>query len=297
MALTEAIEIFRSLHVEECEERAFVLMAVGLPYDIDVDNEFAVLSVNAWAYSEAFEHLDHHARENQLREAHIPLPPPVLHDHAWVGCLLYAIILVGVALAIGRGIVRLDAFSLGALDSGKVQQGEWWRAWTALTLHLDAEHLFVNLGAGLWLGYLAARRFGAGMAWALIVSAAAMANLMEALIGPAQHRAVGASTAIFATLGLMAAWTWRERYRLPQPWARRWGPLIAGVILLGWTGSQGENTDVIAHIAGFIVAVVVAVIAATPRIWQTLARVPQWSAGLFALGSIALAWSDALLAP
>ena len=38
--------------------------------------------------------------------------------------------------------------------------GEWWRAWTALTLHLDGPHLAANLVAGVWFGYLAGRADG-----------------------------------------------------------------------------------------------------------------------------------------
>src|SRR5256885_13775466 len=115
---------------------------------------------------------------------------------------------------------------------------------------LFRSHLAANLCAGVWFGYLAARQMGAGTAWLLTVTGAALANLLEGLLGPPEHQAVGASTAVFAALGAMSAYSWRERFQLPQRWARRWGPLIAGVILLGWTGSAGDGTDLVAHVAG-----------------------------------------------
>jgi membrane associated rhomboid family serine protease len=210
--------------------------------------------------------------------------------------VVYAMVLLGVPWVMSNGLVRLDAFDLGELDAARVQAGQWWRAWTALTLHLDGPHLAANLGAGVWFGYLAARQMGSGLAWLLTVTGAAIANLLEGLLGPAEHRAVGASTAVFSALGAMSAYAWRERFALPQRWARRWGPLIAGVILLGWTGAGGEGTDVdvVAHLGGFAVGALLGATAALPRVQRLLERMPQPLSGGLALASLAIAWACAL---
>jgi membrane associated rhomboid family serine protease len=129
----------------------------------------------------------------------------------------------------------------------------------------------------------------------MIVNGAALANWMEAQLGPATHRAVGASTAVFTALGMLAAHSWRTRFHLPQRWALRWAPLVAGVILLGWLGSGGEQTDLVAHATGFVVGVLIGAAAALPAIDHALRRVPQWLAGLAALASIAIPWACALL--
>src|SRR5207249_10349709 len=107
-------------------------------------------------------------------------------------------------------------------------------------------------------------QMGAGTGGALTVTGAALASLVEGQLGPPQHQAVGASTAVFAALGAMSAYSWRERFQLPQRWARRWGPLIAGVILLGWTGSAGEGTDLVAHVTGFAVGALLGATVAVP---------------------------------
>jgi membrane associated rhomboid family serine protease len=99
---------------------------------------------------------------------------------------------------------------------------------------------------------------------------------------------------VFTALGAMAAYSWRERFRLPQRWVRRWGPLIAGVILLGWTGSAGEETDLVAHVGGFVVGVLLGAGAAVPSVQRALERVPQSLSGAVALGSLLLAWALAL---
>lgn len=286
-----------------------MLTAVGIPSQIDATAGFDglqyVLMVDEPLYPAASAHLARYAIES--RPAPPPPPPPTLHPFAWAGCVLYALVIVFVGYAVAGGFWRLDSFQLGAIDAARVQAGEWWRAWTALTLHVDAGHLVANLGAGAWFGYLAGRQLGPGNAWLLAVIGAGLANLAEALLGPSSHHSVGASTAVFTMLGLLAAYTWRTAYtRRSQRWALRWGPLIAGALLLGWTGTGGvtgldkpeviaaSTTDVVAHVAGFVAGVGVGVVAAMGKTQQLLRRVPQWASGAAALAILAIAWSFAL---
>jgi rhomboid protease GluP len=286
-------EVFRSALRADCQERAFVLSAVAIANAIEFDGAEYLLMVDAADGALAQGHL--HSYDIESRPAPPwPAPPPP-HPNAWTGCVLYLMVLVGVGLAISNGWWRLDAFEVGELDAGRVQGGQWWRAWTALTLHLDIAHLAANLGAGIWFGYLAARQVGSGTAWFLIVSGAALANLFEGQFGPAAHRAVGASTAVFTALGLLAAHSWRTRYHYPQRWARRWAPLVAGAVLLGWFGSAGEGTDIVAHALGFTFGCLLGVAVAVPAMERALQRVPQWLAGAGAMASIGIAWICALL--
>jgi len=288
----ELTTVYRSPRRRECNERLLVLTAVGIEAFVVRDEGEYRLQVPALDEGYARRHLAQYEAENRAPPP--PPPPPQPHPYAWVGCLGYGLTLLGAAWMVSSGVVRLDAFELGELDAARVQAGEWWRAWTALTLHLDGPHLAANLGAGVWFGYLAGRQMGGGTAWFLGVSGAALANLFEALLGPPEHRAVGASTAVFSILGMMSAYSWRERFALPQRWARRWGPLIAGVILLGWTGSAGEGTDVIAHLAGFAVGALLGAMAALTGMRRLLARVPESLSGAAALSSLAIAWAFAL---
>jgi rhomboid protease GluP len=287
------VPVYRSPRSSDCEERAFVLTAVGIDSAVGFDGEEFLLHVDAASVPQAIAHLRQYDAERN-RPIPAPPPPPRVHPHAWLGCAIYILVLVGVAVAISRGLWRLDAFDAGALDGERVQAGQWWRAFTALTLHVDAAHLALNLGAGTWFGWLAGRQLGVGTAWLLVVAGAACANLLEASIGAASHRAVGASTAVFAALGLIAAHSWRERFALPQRWARRWGPLIAGVILLGWMGSSGENTDLVGHAGGFVLGTLLGAMAALPAARGVLERVPQLLAGALALGAVCAAWGLAL---
>jgi rhomboid protease GluP len=292
MSTPDLTTVFRSPRKRDCDERLLVLTAVGVAGVVELGEGTFLLQVAPADAGYATRHLLQYEAEN--RPPPPPPPPPYLYPYAWVGCVLYVLVLLGVAAALTHALVRLDAFDVGELDAARVQAGQWWRAWTALTLHLDGPHLAANLLAGVWFGYLAARQMGAGTAWLLIVSGGALANLLEGLLGPADHRSVGASTAVFAALGAMSAFSWRERLHRPQRWVRRWGPLVAGVVLLGWTGSAGEGTDLIAHVAGFIVGGLLGATLALPATQAWLKRVPQWLSGGLALASLLLAWWCAL---
>jgi rhomboid protease GluP len=288
-----ATEVFRSLHRSACEERAFVLAAVGIPSGVAMHAGLFLLEVDLANVAAALAELRQYDAES--RPAPPPPPQPRLYPNAWIGCVAYVAILLGVAHMIEAGIWRLDAFDAGALNAAAVQSGQWWRAWTALTLHVDAAHLAANLGAGIWFGYLAGRQLGSGRAWFFIVNGAALANFLEGALGPTTHRSVGASTAVFTALGMLAAHSWRTRFHLPQRWALRWGPLVAGVILLGWLGSAGEGTDLVAHALGFVIGTLIGATAALPAVSRALERVPEWLAGLAAIAAIGSAWACALL--
>ncbi len=285
-----------------------MLFAVGIGSAIARDNGEYALLVEQQDAPAALDHLRRYEVE-RLSRPRPPLPTRKLHGHAWVGSLAYAAIVIGVAFVISNGLWRLDAFDVGELDAGLARSGQWWRVWTALTLHLDAAHLAANTMAGIWFGYLASRLMGTGNAWLLIVVGAGVANGIEALLAPATHRSVGASTAVFTALGLMSAHSWRTRLAYvqhwPQRWALRWSPLVAGVLLLAWTGTGGESldqpqagagptVDVAAHVLGFLVGALAGAGASLAAISRGLDRIPQWFAGLLALVPIVASWTAAL---
>lgn len=286
------VEVYRSRVRAHCEERSFVLAAVGIPSRvIEYDGRFLV-QVGEADVARAAAQLSEYEAENAEAPPSAPARP--LYPNAWVGCVVYAAWLFGVAYMISNGLVRLDAFARGDMYGAGVRSGQWWRAWTSLTLHLSGPHLAGNLIAGIWFGYLAARQLGAGTAWLLIVVGAGLADLLEGFIAPPWYRSAGASTAVFTALGLMAAHTWGREKGDAQGWLRRWGPLGAGVVLLAWLGTAGKHTDVMAHLLGFGFGVVLGWAAARPGMERRLPRVRQWLAGLAAMAIMTVAWGFAL---
>ena len=294
------IEVFRAPARAQCDDRAFMLAAVSIPSAVDVDSAGYVVRVPYAQAAFATHHLWQYEQELR-RRPRIVLPPAHVYPHAWVGSALYVALLALVAMIVVRGWWRPDTFTIGTLDAGAVQAGQWWRAITALTLHLDIVHLMMNLGAGAAIGLLASRQLGVGHAWLLTVLGAGLANLVEGLFSMPGHQSVGASTAVFAALGLLAAHSWRTRGIASHPKLRRWAPLIAGAALLGLLGSGASEqvadtgTDLIAHVFGFVIGAALGIFAALPRLAIMLARVPQWMSGALTLALVAVAWSLALV--
>lgn len=289
----EPVEVFRSFWRSACEERGFVLHAVGIASQVVWLGRSWALTVPAAQLDAAIAQLAHYERENPPRRGAHPADP--LHAGAWMGSATYAVVLLLVGYLAGGRAFGADWLGAGALLTEPTRSGEFWRAVTALTLHLDVGHLLANLGFGAVFGLLAGQLLGPGIAWATVLAAASAANLLNACVQPATHSSVGASTAVFATLGLLAAYAWRRRRGAGERWAYRWAPLVAGVILLGITGAGGERTDVLAHLTGFATGALAGVAHAAVRVPR--GRVAQCVAGLGALTVLMLAWALALGRP
>jgi rhomboid protease GluP len=243
------VEVFRSNRQTACDHRAFVLHAVGIASEVlAYDNAF-LLFVETESAPAARDHIDRYNAENTVIDK--PKPLPTLHGHAWIAPTLFAIAVFSVGYGAAENLFGFNWYDRGALRAGVQDSGEWWRLVTALTLHLDPAHLLGNIVFGSFFSYLSARLLGAGVAWASIVFAAIAGNLLDSVLMPASHVSMGASTAVFATLGLVAAYSWRLQFSKRMQWAHRWAPLICGIMLLALLGAGGENTDVLAHLTGF----------------------------------------------
>ncbi|MFQ5634793.1 MAG: rhomboid family intramembrane serine protease [Gammaproteobacteria bacterium] len=190
--------------------------------------------------------------------------------------------------------IGIDWTAAGRLDVGAVRGGEWWRAVTALTLHADTAHLLVNIGFGAIFGTLLAREIGAGYAWALILLGGVGGNVMNVLVQRSAHLSIGASTAVFAALGLLGAYLWTARRMLMHSWASRLSPVVGAVILLTWLGTGDERTDIVAHLTGFLAGFVPGALLGRFGRRPGARAVRQWISGGAALLALVVAWTVAL---
>ncbi len=211
-----------------------------------------------------------------------------------LGAILYGAVLLAVAYAVGRSFLGVDWLDAGAVDASPGRRGEWWRAVTSLTLHLGPEHLLGNLLFGIAAGMLVSRQLGGGLAWLGILVAGAFANLVEVAIAPASYSAVGASTAVFAALGILSGRAWRARAGTPRRWLQRAAPLAAGVGLLALLGSGKHHVDVLGHALGFVVGVGCGALSLVGGLARRAGRRTQVGAGAVALALVAIAWALAL---
>ena len=285
-------EIYRSSRLPDCEQRAFVLQAVGIASEtVKTEHGYSLL-VGTDAAPSAIRHLRRYDAENAVVE---PSPPHLkLHSHAWFTPFVLLVVMLGVGYFAGNDTFYIDWYATGSLRSAVPQSGEWWRLITALTLHADVAHLLGNLGFGAFFGYLAARLVGSGIAWLSIVIAATLGNLLDSVFMPIGQVSIGASTAVFATLGLVAAFSWRQQMSRRMRWAHRWAPLVAGISLLGLLGAGGEHVDVLAHLTGFFCGTVLGgIYARVPKAFFDNV-VMQWLAAVTGTALFVGAWSWAL---
>lgn len=157
----------------------------------------------------------------------------------------------------------------GAMDAQAVfEHGEWWRLATALFLHADAGHMISNALIGIVVFTAVISTIGEGRGWLLLAGASLTGNLLiAAVIYPAPYRSLGASTAIFAGIGLLtgrAIGVMRHTTH-PHRWRAMFVPFASGLVLLGLYGAGGLHTDVGAHVTGFLAGLGFGLLAAWVR--------------------------------
>ena len=244
------VVIYRSLRMRESADRALVLHAMDIDHSLDRGVLGWRVAVPAHEESRGREQLSLFESENRVARATPIEAAP--RPGAAVGAVCWTFVLLAVFSLQSRHRFGIDWLAEGRLDVAAMYAGEWWRAITALTLHADIAHLFVNIGFGAVFGSLLARQIGVGLAWLMILIGGATGNLMNALVQQTWHTAIGASTAVFAALGLLGAYLWTGRRLIHDSWARRWTPVVGAIVLLAWLGTGDERTDIVAHLTGFL---------------------------------------------
>ena len=284
--------VYESRNRRRCSERALVLASVQIPYELVDDGLSCAIVVPAQHSPRAVEELRLYEDENP------PVRPrprrQIVYQDALPGVIGYVIVVCAVAWMAGYSYFGSNWFGAGRVDGSLIRAGEWWRTITALTLHGDVRHLLGNLIFGVFFGIFAGRLLGSGVSWLAVVIAAALGNTANTLLLDSMHRSIGASTAVFATLGILAGYVWRARLMAQDRWSTRFGPIVGGIALLMFTGTGDENTDIGAHLMGFVCGF------ATGMVLTLFGRMPaplrtQLVAGSAALAIIVAAWTAALL--
>lgn len=184
-----------------------------------------------------------------------PLPPVRELDQSVLATLSILILLATFHNLVHADLVMItttlpDWLSVGMFQAEKIRAGEWWRLITALTLHADLSHLLGNLAIGGLFVFLLCREWGAGLSWSLTLLAGLTGNLANACLHAAAYNSVGASTAVFGVVGILAGSGIIRNRR--QSLQRRLLPLAGAAALLVVLGSEGKNTDLGAHLFGLL---------------------------------------------
>jgi membrane associated rhomboid family serine protease len=181
----------------------------------------------------------------------------------------------------------------GIMDGQRVAAGEWWRLFTAITLHENLPHLAANAATGFLLLGLAMARYGPGVALLAAFLAGAAGNVASLMIHSDASLSLGASGMVTGALGMLSVHSfslWRK-YRAARGLIARGA--VAGFLILVLIGFS-PGSDIAAHLGGFVAGAVIglAMNAARPAVWQG-----GWAnvtAALALAALAAIAWRQAL---
>ncbi len=283
--------VFESRNRRACADRSLVLAAANIPHRIIDDPVSCALVVPAEFSAEAANELRLYDEENPPQRQPRRVQPYEYLD-AVPGIAAYIVAVVVFAWLSWTSAFGQDWLAAGRIDGVLVRAGEWWRSITALTMHSGLRHLVGNLVFGAFFGWLAGRLVGSGVAWATVIVTAAGGNLFNTFLLEATHRSIGASTAVFAALGLTVGFVWAAKLMAQDRWAYRLGPIVGGLALLMYTGTGDENTDIGAHLMGFVSGFAGGVL--LTRFRDRLGDPQlQRSAGIVAFAMLILAWITA----
>jgi membrane associated rhomboid family serine protease len=272
------------------QEWELVLVAQGLSPRVQQTSDGILLSVPEKELKRALASLSEYERENPAklaeRDERIASAAPL------AGILVAAMLVVFFSVTVSWN-PSVPWFERGSADADRILRGELWRTVTALTLHADIVHVLSNaIAAAVFLGAVYGM-LGVGLGSAVVLLAGAGGNLANALLHGSSHVSVGASTAIFASVGILGSSGMVRRRRRATPRRRAWLPVAAALALLAILGTGGQRVDILAHLFGFLLGGVLGIL------FAFVAPDPpglgvQWLCGFTVLALLIYCWTLAL---
>jgi rhomboid protease GluP len=270
---------------QRADEWAVVLAAAGTPHWLRrrLDGWALIVSPDdtASALASLAAYDQENSREGTRRDDTTSSRPMTI-----VGAVV-ALLLIGFFAITGPRAARSAWFEHGSADASRMMAGEWWRAITALTLHADAPHLAGNAAATVVLMTAVCWHLGPGIGLWLLLLAGAGGNAVTAAVHGGDHVSVGASTATFGAIGILAALRIIGG-RAGAGGRKSWVVIAASLALLALLGT-GPHADLLAHLFGFLLGGGLGLIAALTIRWNPPTPV-QWLLAAAAGTAVVGAW-------
>jgi membrane associated rhomboid family serine protease len=237
------------LSPEAARDLSLVLAAVGIGHRIAHTADGSSLWVAAEKAEVAEGAIAAYERENASK-VDCPATPKPLIGRNWSGGGLALFLLAVHTASSGSGDHETYVRAYGA-SAGQILSGELYRTVTALILHADWGHLAANMAGCVIFATAVCAWVGSGVGVLLILAAGAVGNWISAAVYQSGHTAIGASTAVFGALGLIAAHQFVDKIKQPAMRIRAWLPIAGALALLGFLGVS-ERSDILAHFFGLV---------------------------------------------
>lgn len=211
---------------------------------------------------------------SQLKEGDLnPYDRPL--DQPFVNYVLMGIIILGlVSMEVAGGSTTDEVLiRFGANYGPLILQGELWRLFTSMFLHIGPQHLAFNLVGLVIFGLEMERIYGRYRYLVIYLIAGLLGNLLSFAVQGPSHYSAGASGAIYGVIGTNLAFFWLYRHRLGEYGRQRRNMVLTLVgigLVLGLTVMPADNW---AHMGGFLAGAILGY-GLAPRYWVNPATTP-----------------------
>ncbi len=282
--------LFENLTQKQADICVLVLSSARVPHRITRSGIRWDVRVDETHYDRALESMELYFKENQNRRPDFKEKGIHIGQETIIsGIIISVSLLLWYMQVQNSGDVKEIINRFGA-SAVKILDGEYFRSVTALMLHKDEVHLVCNM-AGLFIfGTAVCAVTGWGIGWLMILISGIAGNLFNAFMYESAHVSIGASTAVFGAIGILAGYQgakWKSR---PEKIKKAWVPVACGLALLGLLGSGGVNVDIMAHLFGFVSGILIG------SLYGLLVKIIpgqliQWTCAAGVLGIVFGAWS------
>ncbi len=290
-ALSPRHVLVHGSHKDEIMDYSLVLASQGIKHWMEFDGNEWRLSTDEPEARLAHDLIELYRSENR---GFTDAPPEQRDLNLLLSPLLFLAVPVACYFLVGLSPWANWWHSRGSADAALILGGEWWRCFTAATLHADDEHLLSNLVSGYFILNLLNHRMGVGTVMVLASLGAGLTNALVALVSGAPHVSIGFSSVVFCILGLLAGVETvkafqRRLARNPTSISTAAGavlgttglmrlrlltPILAALFVSVYVGI-GVNVDVKAHFYGFGIGAVLGLLSRMyPKAWER----PAWQA-------------------
>lgn len=238
---------------DEAMDFGLVLASQGIVHGVERDPESGawLLRVEAADFPRAADNIRKFIEENKGFQWRQTISSAGMIFHR--GSVVWCVVLVWLHGFVSGPGHRLK--EIGRMDSELFAAGEWWRLFTAVTLHADWSHMISNATTGLVLFGLAMARFGAGVGLLAAFVAGAAGNWFGVLLYDNPYHSLGASGMVLGALGLLALESLSYCMKGPKPIRRLFGAMAGACMLFLLFGASPES-DMAAHLGGFLAGIV-----------------------------------------
>ncbi|MGM0453337.1 MAG: rhomboid family intramembrane serine protease [Thermodesulfobacteriota bacterium] len=245
------MDLYDNLAEHDAELCGLVLQSAGITYRVKKGPNGWNVRVDERQYLLARRTMAAYFRENRQAAGQVAEPSDeAFYRHEYAGVWV-ALVLAAVFFFVEQtGHARAIWSDFGAA-ADRIVDGEIFRTVTALFLHSDGGHLVGNMAGMAVFGTAVCQVAGWGVGGGLILLAGSAGNLINAIMYESHHLSIGASTAVFAAIGILSGYQFVRRHKTGRRRSAALLPIACGLALLGFLGSGGPHVDLGAHLFGF----------------------------------------------